>query len=107
MDINYEYKNGLDKNRESNFEQDSEDILREISQIVRNEDKSFDSPVIISKNKPIFNDYNIDIDQLAKDNNISSFSSNYEKHNKRNFIKNEKTLDNENNISINNKQLNN
>ena len=107
MDINYEYKNGngIDKNKKSNIDQDSEDILREISQIAHSEDKSFDSPVIISKNKPIFNDYNIDIDQLAKDNNISSFSSNYEKNNKRNQIKKEIILDEQNNISINNKQL--
>ena len=107
MDINYEDKNGngIDKNKKNNVDQDSEDILREISQIAHSEDKSFDSPVIISKNKPIFNDYNIDIDQLAKDNNISSFSSNYEKNNKRNHIKKEIILDEQNNISINNKQL--
>ena len=105
MDSNYEYKNGIDKNKDIACEQDSQEILREISQIIRTEDKSFDSPVIISKNKPIFNDYNIDIDQLAKDNNISSFSLNYENPNKKNYIKNEKNLDTENNLLINNKQL--
>ena len=105
MDINFDFKKGIDKSRDSNFEQDSEDILREISQIARSEDKSFDSPVVFTKNKAIFNDYNIDIDQLAKDNDISSFSSNYENNNKKNKIKNEKTLDYDNNMLINNKQL--
>ena len=102
MDINFDFKKGIDKNRDSNFEQDSEDILREISQIAHSEDKSFDSPVVFTKNKAIFNDYNIDIDQLAKDNDISTFSSNFEKYNKKN--KN-KTLDYHNNMLINNKQL--
>ena len=107
MDINYDFKNRIESKKESNFEQDSEEILRQISQITPSEDKSFDSPVIFSKNRPIFNDYNIDINQIAKENNISSFSSINEKYNKRNDTKNENTLndDNNNNILINNKQI--
>ena len=72
MDFHSDSKN-MKSHRDSNFEQDSEDILRQISQITPGEDKSFDSPVVITKTKAFFNDYNIDYSQLAKENNINSF----------------------------------
>ena len=106
MDTNYDYKNKTNNNRESNFEQDSEDILRQISQITPCDDKSFDSPVVFTKTNTIFNDYNVDYNQLAKENNLNSFSIFDEKYNKKNssIIKNESFFE-ENEMLINTKQL--
>ena len=106
MDINSDSKNIINTNRDSNFEQDSEDILRQLSLITPCEDKSFDSPVIITKSKAFFNDYNIDYNQLAKENNINSFCSLEEKSNKKNsIIKNDNSKDeDEYEMMINNKK---
>ena len=103
MDNNSDHKSILDSKRQSNFEQDSEDILRQISQITPSQDKSFDSPVIFTRNRTIFNDYNIDINQLVRDNNISLFNSHDDKSTKNN--KPENILDDSYNTSTNNKQL--
>jgi len=106
MDSNYDYKNKTSNNRESNFEQDSEDILRQISQITPSDDKSFDSPVVFTKTHTIFNDYNVDYNQLAKENNLNSFCIFDDKYSKKNssIIKNESFLE-ENEMLINTKQL--
>ena len=103
MDNNSDHKSILDSKRQSNFEQDSEDILRQISQITPSQDKSFDSPVIFTRNRTIFNDYNIDINQLVRDNNISLFNSHDDKSTKNN--KPENILDDSYNTLTNNKQL--
>ena len=103
MDNNSDHKSILDSKRQSNFEQDSEDILRQISQITPSQDKSFDSPVIFTRNRTIFNDYNIDINQLVRDNNISLFNSQDDKTTKSN--KPENILDESYNTLINTKQL--
>ena len=105
MDNSSDYKSIIDSKRKSNFEQDSEDIMRQISQIIASDDKSFDSPVIYMQNKAIFNDYNIDMNQITKENNISPFSTLYDKFPKKNNIKNDNTIDDENSIITNNKQL--
>ena len=103
MDNNSDHKSILDSKRQSNFEQDSEDILRQISQITPSQDKSFDSPVIFTRNRTIFNDYNIDINQLVRDNNFSLFNSQDDKTTKSN--KPENILDESYNTLINTKQL--
>ena len=103
MDNNSDYRSILNNNRQSNLEQDSEDILHQISQITPSQDKSFDSPVIFTRNHTIFNDYNIDIHQLVKDSNISLFNSQDDKTIKN--IKPENILDESNTILINTKQL--
>ena len=72
MDIN-DFMNGKDKKYKNSIEPDSDDILRQISQISQSEDKSFDSPVVFTKTRALFHDYNIDINQIAKDNYVFPF----------------------------------
>ena len=105
MDINYDSKITSIQKNESNLEQDSEDILKQISQIIQSEDRSFDSPVIFTKTQTLFHDYNVDLNQIAKDYNIlEKFEENYKREN----YKKEKSLDlnlNENDLLKNNKQI--
>ena len=105
MDINYDCKITSIQKNESNLEQDSEDILKQISQIIQSEDRSFDSPVIFTKTQTLFHDYNVDLNQIAKDYNIlEKFEENYKREN----YKKEKSLDlnlNENDLLINNKKI--
>ena len=61
-------RNKSNNNRNSNMEQDNDDIIKKLSQITPNEDKSFESS-IISKNLPKF----YDINYLSKDSNITPF----------------------------------
>ena len=103
MDNNSDYKSIIDSKRQSKFEQDSEDILRQISQITPSQDKSFDSPVVFTRNHAIFHDYNIDINQLVRDNNISLFNSQDDQTTK--DLKKENISEDSSNILINTKQL--
>jgi hypothetical protein len=60
-------------NRKSNTDQDNDDIIKKLSQITPNEDKSFESS-IVSKNLPKFYDMNY----FSKDSNITPFFDNKE-----------------------------
>ena len=106
MDIN-DFTNGKSKNYRKSIEPDSDDILRQISQISQSDDKSFDSPVVFTKTRTLFHDYNIDINQIAKDNYVFPFDKFEESYKKSKYIKKESgTLDmNENELLINNKQF--
>ena len=105
MDFHSDSKNIMNSYRDSNFEQDSEDILRQLSQMTPCEDKSFDSPVVITKTKAFFNDYNIDYSQLAKENDINSFITLEEKNDRKYAtIKKDDIILDENELMINNKQ---
>ena len=105
MDIN-DFMNGKDKKYKNSIEPDSDDILRQISQISQSEDKSFDSPVVFTKTRALFHDYNIDINQIAKDNYVFPFDKYEESYKNSKYTKESGTLDmNENEILINNKQF--
>jgi len=105
MDIN-DFTNGKSKNYKNSIEPDSDDILRQISQISQSEDKSFDSPVVFTKTRTLFHDYNIDINQIAKDNYVFPFDKFEESYKNSKYTKESGTLDmNENEILINNKQF--
>jgi len=105
MDIN-DFTNGKSKNYKNSIEPDSDDILRQISQISQSDDKSFDSPVVFTKTRTLFHDYNIDINQIAKDNYVFPFDKFEESYKNSKYTKESGTLDmNENEILINNKQF--
>ena len=105
MNING-FVSGKDKKYKINIEPDSDDILRQISQISQSEDKSFDSPVVFTKTRTLFHDYNIDINQIAKDNYVFPFDKYEENYKNSKYTKENDTLDiNENEILINNKQF--
>ena len=102
---NSNYESIMESKEQSNFEQDSEDILHKISQISSSDNKSFDSPILFSKTCSLFKDYDIDINKIGKETNISPFNSIEEKIIYKDNIKSENNLDEENNILISNKQL--
>jgi len=105
MDIN-DFTNGKSKNYKNSIEPDSDDILRQISQISQSDDKSFDSPVVFTKTRTLFHDYNIDINQIAKDNYVFPFDKFEASYKNSKYTKESGTLDmNENEILINNKQF--
>ena len=58
-----------------NFDQNNEDILKQLAEITLSDDKSFESPIIMDSSKTLFYDYKIDLKQMAKDNNITSTPS--------------------------------
>ena len=63
-------KNQRARNRKSYVEQDTEDIIKKLSQITPSDDKSFESSLINTKNLP----YKLDKNFLLKNNNIEPFN---------------------------------
>ena len=105
MDIN-DFMSGKSNKYKINIEPDSDDILRQISQISQSDDKSFDSPVVFTKTRTLFHDYNIDINQIAKDNYVFPFDKFEESYKNTKYSKESCTSDiNENELLINNKQF--
>ena len=72
-DINYPY-------------QDNDDIIRKISQITPNEDKSFESSLMQTKNIPRFFDYKNEDNFFSKDSNIPYNEDNSTNTNKNLFL---------------------
>ena len=51
--------------------QESDDIFKQLAEITISDDKSFESPFILNNSQIMFYDYKIDMNQIAKENNIS------------------------------------
>ena len=90
-------KNKREKNKKSYLESDTEDIIRQLSQITQSDDKSFESSMMNTKNFPKFYENISDKNKLSKDNYIEPFVLS-QKHNKRDI-----KTDINDNIIINNK----
>ena len=98
MDIN-DFMSGKANKTKNNIEPDSDDIMRQISQISQSDDKSFDSPVVFTKTRALFHDYNIDINQIAKDNYVFPFDQFEESYKNSKYTKESGALDiNENEL---------
>jgi len=91
-------KNQRAKNRKSYMEQDTEDIIKKLSQITPSDDKSFESSLINTKNLP----YILDKNYLMKNNNIEPFNIFHEINNDKFF---ENYNSNNDDAYINNKQI--
>ena len=63
-------KNQRGRNRNNYVEQDTEEIIKKLSQITPSDDKSFESSLINTKNFP----YKLDKNFLMKNNNIEPFN---------------------------------
>ena len=62
--------NDLKSNKISKY-QETDDILKQLAEITISEDKSFESPFIMNNSQTLFYDYKIDMNQIAKENNVS------------------------------------
>ena len=96
-------KNQRAKNRRSYVEQDTEDIIKKLSQITPSDDKSFESSLINTKNLP----YKLDKNFLMKNNNIEPFNI-FQEINNDKYLENynsciDDTYINNNQISLNQK----
>ena len=96
-------KNQRAKNRKSYMEQDTEDIIKKLSQITPSDDKSFESSLINTKNLP----YKLDKNFLMKNNIIEPFNIFQEINNDKYLENNNSCIDdayiNNNQISLNQK----
>ena len=88
-------RNFRKKNKNNNFSPDNDDIIKQLSQITSNEDKSFESS-LTSKNIPILYEMN-NFSKDVTNNNLSEKKGNFH------IIKNFKNNSEEENTLINNK----
>ena len=88
-------KNISNENKTSFHEQDNDDIIKQLSQITPDDDKSFESSLMMTRNFPKFYDYKYDTNRLSKDSNI--FPSNFPQDsiNKENFNEENPTPNNQ------------
>ena len=67
----YHSRNVSNENKKNFPEQDNDDIIKQLSQITPDDDKSFESSLMMTKNIPKFYEYKCDNNGLSKDSNIT------------------------------------
>ena len=62
------------KNKKSYLESDTQDMIRQLSQITQSDDKSFESSMMNTKNFPKFYEFISDKNKLSKDSNLTTLT---------------------------------
>ena len=94
------------KNKKSYLESDTQDMIRQLSQITQSDDKSFESSMMNTKNFPKFYEFISDKNKLSKDSNLTTLTPAQifnEKDLKINYDINDNSLINNNYTKLNQK----